>query len=330
LKTKTLYITAIFNLTIQEDLGSGIAVKGGVHLTNNQAFIRSLLSEDLNVAIGQLEFNALYFAKAVFYKISEDEISESNHDDLLCNFLANCKNVINELWLIKDHSIDIMLGFVEYPFVISTIIDLPYHRAMVHSNWVTGGSFTSLGEYHSTNFTLADINKIVAWGVSKIVEPFSLSQQSKSAIKPGGQRITRCTVFLQTARREIDLGIRITHFCSAFECLFSTDNKEMTHKLSERVAYFLESDAKKRIEIYSDLKAIYAIRSQVSHGSAITKKLFPKISYFSKKADDILRRVLIKLDNEIHLDQYYRKDNNDDLEKYLTELTLGLDKFASA
>ena len=103
---KSLYITTAYNLKISEDLGQGILIRGGIHLTNNKTFIRSILSLNLRQAIGSLEFNALYNADTVFYKISMDIISSKNDDDLLCNFLANCKVIVNELWLIKDHSID--------------------------------------------------------------------------------------------------------------------------------------------------------------------------------------------------------------------------------
>lgn len=321
----SLYITNVFNLKILEDLGQGIHIRGGIYLTNNLIFIRSFLSENTQLAIGNLEFEVLYNANVIFYKISEDEISNTNDDDLLCNFLANCKNIINELWLIKDHSIDIMLGFVEYPYIKSSFIDLPYNSSLFHSNWVTGGSNTSTGEYYCTNFNRNEIEQVISWGSTILIEPFSESQNRKSAMSPGVDRISLCNVFLQTARKEFDIGIKITHYCSAFECLFSTDTTELTHKLSERVAYFLETEPQHRIALYNDLKNIYSIRSQVTHGSVISKKLFPKITEYSKKADDILRRVSIKLRENESLDKYFRGDNNEELEKYLTALTLGLD-----
>ena len=330
MKIKSLYITAVFNLKITEDLGKGMHVRGEIYLTNNVKFIQSLLTKDLLQAIGNLEFDALFNADAVFYKISDDIIYPSNEDNLLCDFLANCKIIINELWLIRDHSIDIMLGFVEYPFQKLSGIELPFHNVTVHSNWVTGGSFTSTGEHQITIFSRQDVDQIISFGTTLLVEPFSQSQGRKTAIRPGIQRISRCTVFLQTARLQADLGIKIIHYCSAFECLFSTDAKELTHKLAERISYFLEAEPRNRIELYNDLKNIYSIRSQVTHGSSISKKHYHRLTDFSEKADNILRRVLIKLQEKEYLDQYYRRDNNEELEIFLTELTLGYDKFETA
>ena len=103
----------------------------------------------------------------------------------------------------------------------------------------------------------------------------------------------------------------------------------MTHKLSERIAYFLEDDPSKRFAIYEDLKSIYSIRSQVTHGSTISKKYLHKISEHSKKADDILRRIFVILQENECLDEYFRKDNNEKLDKYLTALTLGLNNVTS-
>ena len=73
--TNSLYITAIFNLNILDNLGQGILIRGDIYLTNDKTFIRSLLSRHLYEAIGNLEFEALYNAEAIFYKISSDNIS---------------------------------------------------------------------------------------------------------------------------------------------------------------------------------------------------------------------------------------------------------------
>jgi hypothetical protein len=328
MKVPALYITAIYNLKISGDLGKGINIRGGIYLTNNKNFVSSLLTDSLLQAIGNLEFQALLDAEAVFYKMSDDSISTQNEDDLLCDFLANCGIIINEFWLIKDHAIDLMLGFVEYPYLNSQNLELPYHLPTIHSNWITGGSHNSSGTNDQVTFSRHDIEQVIAWGSSFLIEPFSRSQSLKTAIRPGMQRITRAIAFLSTARKQKDLGIRITHYCSAFECLFSTSTTELTHKLAERVAYFLEAESKNRLIVYDDLKNIYTIRSQVTHGSAISSKLFPKVNDYSMKADNFLRRVFVKLQTEERLDKYYRKENAEDLEKYLTELTLGYDRFA--
>ncbi|WP_018342597.1 HEPN domain-containing protein [Cytophaga aurantiaca] len=325
MKERVLYITAIFNLKILGDLGEGINIRGGIYLTNNKSHIYSLMTDKLHNAIGNIEYNALLDANAVFYKISHDEISFENADDFLCDFLVNCRMIINELWLIKDHSINIMLGFSEYPYIKPSLIELPYHDSCINSNWITGGSHTSTGDNCISTFQISEVEQIISWGKNSLVEPFSKFKNRKTAIVPEIQRISRSLVFLQTARQQVDLGIKITHYCSAYECLFSTNSAELTHKLSERIAYFLETEPQKRIALYNDIKSIYSIRSSVTHGSSISEKYFKKISEYSQKSDNILRRILIKIQEKEYFDQFYRKDNGEKLEKFLLELTLGFD-----
>jgi hypothetical protein len=51
-------------------------------------------------------------------------------------------------------------------------------------------------------------------------------------------RISRATRFIGSARLDRHPAIKVAHYCSALESLFSTDSSELTHKLSERVALF--------------------------------------------------------------------------------------------
>lgn len=41
--------------------------------------------------------------------------------------------------------------------------------------------------------------------------------------------------FIKVARRDFNPAMKISHYCSALEVLFTTDNNELTHKLSKRV-----------------------------------------------------------------------------------------------
>jgi hypothetical protein len=52
----------------------------------------------------------------------------------------------------------------------------------------------------------------------------------------------------------------------AFESIFCEDAGELTHKLSTRVARFLEHDQQKRERLRYNIKAAYTVRSKVVHG----------------------------------------------------------------
>ena len=61
-------------------------------------------------------------------------------------------------------------------------------------------------------------------------------------------------------------------FTIALEAMVSTKSEEITHTLAERVAILLNSDADKPLDIYSNVRRVYGIRSKIVHGSVSPKK----------------------------------------------------------
>lgn len=316
-----LFITNVFNLKIEGDLGDGINLFHGIKITNNKAFIKTLLSQNLLEVIGQLEFNAILNADVILYSINSQNVTGDNIDEITCNNLAYCKMFLTDLWLVKDNCADIMMGFIQYPFYNEMKIIL-LDSPIIHSNLMSSSYSNSKGSSQEiTVFKVEDFNKVVErYANDNIVRMnFTESSEKKSLLEKGIQRITIGVLFLQTARSQSDLGIKISQYCSALEALFSSDNTELTHKLSERIAYFLEKDKNKRLLLFKQIKDIYTIRSQVVHGSAITKK-YNDLTRISESADTILRRIFLKLIENPNLDVYFRKNNTELFNNYMTNL----------
>jgi hypothetical protein len=59
---------------------------------------------------------------------------------------------------------------------------------------------------------------------------------------------------------------------TVFEALLSTDATEITHKISERVAFMLESSEDARFSLYKRMKNLYKTRSLLVHGAIENKK----------------------------------------------------------
>lgn len=59
---------------------------------------------------------------------------------------------------------------------------------------------------------------------------------------------------------------------TVFEALLSTDATEITHKISERVAFMLESTEDARLALYKRMKRLYKTRSLLVHGAIENKK----------------------------------------------------------
>jgi len=271
-------------------------------------------------------------AKAVFYAIDKLDIDDTNHDEIVSNYLVACKMFLNDMWLVKDHCADLMLGFIEYPHVEAGLeLILPYIPITTHSNFVTSGFTDSSGNHHKTvQFTKAELQRAKKFQDldNRTRLPFSETSIKPTLLEKGMPRVTLGSILTLTARTQNDLGLKISHYCSALESLFTTDNMELSHKLSERVAYFLASTPNKRRELYRQTKNIYAVRSKVVHGSAISK--VGNLSTISKQADTILRRVFLNLYRKPALDKYFRKNDTEGLEKYMTYMILGIKKKKSA
>ncbi len=107
-------------------------------------------------------------------------------------------------------------------------------------------------------------------------------------------RIERAIKFLQIARETTYLPRKISMYMPIFECLFCLEAEGVSHKVSERVAFYLGYDKK---GIFKDLKDAYNIRSRYLHGDEI-KKDQTKREYqidLATKIDNITRSVLTKI-----------------------------------
>ena len=59
---------------------------------------------------------------------------------------------------------------------------------------------------------------------------------------------------------------KLIDYMIAFESLYLKDNKELSYKLSIRVACFLGKDKNEKEQIFKEIKKAYNIRSKMVHG----------------------------------------------------------------
>ena len=91
----------------------------------------------------------------------------------------------------------------------------------------------------------------------------------------------------------------------------------MTHKVSERISFYLENTLDK-LTTFKTIKECYSIRSKFVHGQKLEKKYtYEKLAETSSKIDNIVRILLNKViseDSEIFL------KNSTDLNTYFNEI----------
>ncbi|SDT52070.1 hypothetical protein SAMN05216490_3855 [Mucilaginibacter mallensis] len=129
-------------------------------------------------------------------------------------------------------------------------------------------------------------------------------------------RIERAFKFIHSARTTMDTLLKIALYINAYECLFTTDSNEISHKIAERVAYYAATDQEQRRKTYKLMKEAYTVRSNYFHGKASDKKqTLAKLIDLLERLDTLTRQVLTKAiiqDAEIFLAK--------DIEPYFTGL----------
>lgn len=282
---KCFFVTALFNIEIPENLGSGNEITGTTFITNSPAIIS--FSPEFERTVGSLEMNFIRTAPAVIYGL-DDRDDSTSPDEYVLEKLSIVNSFLHSLWFLKDNAVNNQLGFVAC---------IRKNETIIHSNELIARQSTADGASRPTVFSHDELRKASSLfkaylGVGKSVLPGS------SATNTALKRIQLALYFTAAARSNSDVGLKIVHYCSAIEALFATDKTELTHKLSERVASFLEDDPRRRLEIYKNVKKAYNNRSTIVHGERGKTSNSDKFLEAAKFLDEILRQVYSKLFTE--------------------------------
>lgn len=319
--TKCIFICGLHNIEIKEDLGEGIIlipnVKNNdfpqVRITNNKVKVKSLLDDLLPRFIGAIEYNhILHGYPIIAFAESEFDIEKTTSIEHLDLHLFLLKMYFFCLWLTKDNSVDFDIGFLQFKnknceFEVSS-------NNMTTSNFDVNGcrvsTIFSVKELNAAQEYLKDSIQIIHKDRPKIANASSLT------------RVSIANYFIQNAIAASDLGLKAVGYCSALETLFANgDSTELAHKLSERVAKFLEVDLEARKEIYKSVKKIYEVRSKVVHGATFKSQKMEELCDFVSKADNICRRVMVYALTTIE-DKNIFDMSKESLDSYFLELAL--------
>jgi hypothetical protein len=104
------------------------------------------------------------------------------------------------------------------------------------------------------------------------------------------------------------------------ESLLSTDSAELSHKLSERVAFLLGRQLDDRKQIYATMKTAYNIRSKTVHGDRLSSKDVERATGLSTTCDNLLRQTLVKIWSSSKLMELF-SGKKEVLEEYFMSLT---------
>jgi len=110
-------------------------------------------------------------------------------------------------------------------------------------------------------------------------------------------RFERARSFINAARTQSDLFMKITYYCSFLEVLFSGNNSEVNYRIRERCSIIIGKTFQERKEIFNTMSAIYNVRSAFIHGAKLDGKKMKAeiIESHSKYMDELCRKVFFEL-----------------------------------
>jgi len=246
-----------------------------------------------------------------------DYPKDENYELAHAWFLRASTIISNAFWIVRDNSIRFNIEHLSYTDEKSITIK---------SNTTDSQYSNCLGKKDVIKFT----NDEVIEALNHFDFLFGITLDKKNAgldhTSAEANRINRAYYFIDLARKSYDIGTKVSLHCSAFECLFSVDNVELAHRLSETVAYFLGENFEERKEIYKQMKEIYGLRSNVTHGSGIKKDLFKNneenLNRIGINCDSLMRNCIRKIVSNESLKNLYFQNNTEKIRTYFVDLVL--------
>ena len=289
--------------------------------------IERILSHQFRLAIGGNECICLLKGPATVYwndlQNEPDPDQDASHSD---EWLQLLRAFFMALWVIKDNAVNCEMGFLEH--------NVPGQGPRYASNFIAGLFSNARGNKDQTKFRLTEIRQArqyfsdfflpVMLGLKPGENALEVPNRARPAVvsAKGIHRFPRLLYFLTAARCADDLGVKVSLYMTCLEILFSTEATELTHRLSERVAFFAAGPAE-RLMIYKSLRRAYDIRSKVVHGSVMSAKKQEELPEMASEIDELLRQLILKLiSNEASRRVFAMNDT--DFEDYFTRLTVGI------
>jgi hypothetical protein len=284
-----------------------------------------LNSQKFKMEIGRLLFEDINKSSFLFRFIEQNNIDSTKEFDA---FIHTGRSFITFLWFVKDNCVS--EGFNYYYEQLDKSKAEAQYKILLTDKSVSMSS----GDFKQTNFSFDEIIEAINYhnihgekrkGIKKEKDVLSYNVGNEVTLahkiyvnKNDTNRIDRAFLFLAEARTTYYLPFKISLYVVVFECLFTTGNTEVTHKVSERASFYIGGSALQKAENYKIVKSAYDLRSKYFHGQQLDSKHnnHEKQIILSKEVDELLRQVFRKVITE----DYDRFLDNKNLENWLHSL----------
>ena len=266
--------------------------------------------------VGIIELNHLMSSpNLVFCEFSKNDLGGHEIEKFLLLLLIWVKSLFNSAWVLFDHNMSCELAYL-------------FH-------FRDGQLFKSTSNFLAQRSTRADctlndinidIDGLHKWErIHHKINSYLYTKKSgdlRFFMEKGYCRSGRALQFIDSARNSSNLGFKIAHYISAFEALFSTSPAELSHKLSEKVAFLLGAHGLSKIEVFQNMKSAYDMRSKLVHGASLSDNKINEMARLSICCDEYLRKIMQLLFSEVDLKRKIDVAQNK-LDNYFEEMIFG-------
>ena len=306
---KALFLCRIHQFEISDRISGCDKINDSLSITNDTAYLRSMIDEQFQPVIGAMEWDDLFSGSPVAFSKAEipDDMATKEY---LTKKLYQLQSFISSTWLTMDNSINMEIGFllcdVENGIKAeSNLLSTMYTncRGIIEPKTLTRSELSNMRKFYRDNIQFDD------------------TQDRLTKISKDFERTDRALYMISTARCENDLGLKIANYCTVMEALLSTSQTELSHQIAERLAYFIGTNPDERISIYKSSKKAYNIRSKVVHGDTISANDIQALIPISEFCDQSIRKIFSTLFRD--KDLYLKVNDGKQFEELMLNIIMG-------
>lgn len=312
-----VYVTSFRQLDLSESIRGAFTLLHGVNITNDPAVKTRLLTSELSRYVGVIESAHLQAASnLVFGELRDSDMGGLPPARFLMVVLLWIGGLFDNAWLLKDHAMRCEGAH------------LKHSTAAGKGSWTSNflGARPSLADGSVDHVITMSLDELKAWSHTNIcVESYlhdTDSYRMRFMMEKGFARSGRAMRFVKAARSAPDMAFKIAHYCSALETLLTSETTELSHKLSERCAFFLARRGYDRLTVFRTVKKAYAVRSKLVHGGTLQPRQIDELPSVVLELDGYLRTTLNAIFESKDL-QLMFDSPGDAVEEYFTQLILG-------
>jgi len=315
---KYRFITILHNMKLDTIKNRGTRIFDSARISNGREALSEVFETRLfqdtagTHSIDEFKDTVYFYIDGEFEDITTQEEMDKKGVEFTFLFLRQAQEFAMELWKIKDNNIYVRDGF------------LLTYNSEIEEGRTFKASLSEMPTYATGNGGISNFSNEEIMLATNDFVPLSVEDLGEDSVggkypssshffkSSGSERIDRATYFTMAARNNSTLPMKIVSYCTALECLFTSGNSGVSHRIAERVAAMLGTSGEEKKDLFKLVKKAYGHRSTIIHGSSL-KGNDEGLIDLSLGLDEILRDLIVA-EHEIF------SKNDGEIEDYFLDL----------